>query len=83
MPRLNGIWTGDVWKVAFELAQSTGIDFKIVKIDYGVGVFRVTEEKPKPVDLAEELKEKEFEYFYKNIGKLPLVEWQDFVKWLG
>jgi hypothetical protein len=83
VPRLNGIWTGDVWKVAFELAQSTGIDFKIVKIDYGVGVFRVTEKEPKLVDLANELKEKEFEYFYKNIGKLPLVEWQDFVKWVG
>ena len=70
-------------KVAFELSQSKGIDFKIVKIDCGVGVFRVTEEKPQLVDLTEELKEKEFEYFYKNIGKLPLVEWQDFVNWLG
>ena len=45
--------------------------------------FESRKKRPKLVDMAEELKEKEFEYFYKNIGKLPLVEWQDFVKWLG
>jgi hypothetical protein len=83
VPRISGEWTGDVWKVAFELSQSKGIDFKIVKIDHGVGVFRITEEKPKLLELTQELKDKEFEYFYKNIGKLPLMEWPDFVKWLG
>ncbi len=83
VPRISGDWTGDVWKVAFELAQSKGIDFKIVKIDHGVGVFRITEEKPKLLELSEELKDKEFEYFYRNIGRLPVVEWPDFLKWLG
>jgi hypothetical protein len=83
VPRISETWTGDVWKVAFELAQSRAIDFKIVKIDYGVGVFRLTEEKAELSELTEKLKEKEFEYFYKNIGQLPLAEWQDFVNWLG
>ena len=83
VPRISGAWTGDVWKVAFELSQSKGVDFKIVKIDQGVGVFRITEEKPKLLELTKELKDKEFEYFYKNVGQLPLVEWPDFVKWLG
>ena len=83
VPRISGAWTGDVWKVAFELAQSKGIDFKIVKIDHGVGVFRLTETKPEVVNLASELKNKEFDYLYNNIGKLPLIEWQDFVQWLG
>ena len=83
VPRLNDAWTGDVWKAAFELAQSSGIDFKIVKIDYGVGVFRLSGGKPSLAAMTEELKEKEFEYFYKNVGKLPLIEWNEFVKWVG
>jgi hypothetical protein len=83
VPRISDAWTGDVWKAAFEISQSKGIDFKIVKIDQGVGVFRVTEANPKLVDLTAELKEREFDYFYNNIDKLPLVDWQEFVKWLG
>jgi len=83
IPRINNVWTGDVWKVAFELTQSRGVDFKIVKIDHGVGVFRLTETKPDVANLVNELKNKEFDYLYNNIGKLPLIEWQDFVQWLG
>ena len=83
VPRVSGKWTGDVWKVAFELAQSRGIDFKIVKIDHGVGVFRLSETKPAVVNLVNELQSKEFDYLYNNIGRLPLIEWQDFVQWLG
>ena len=37
----HGAWTGDVWKVAFELSKTEGIDFKILKIDRGVGIFKV------------------------------------------
>jgi SAM-dependent methyltransferase len=83
VPRISEAWTGDVWKVAFELSRSRGIDFKIVKIDHGVGVFRVTKEKPQVLQLAEELEKEEFEYLYQNISKLPLVEWKDFVEWVG
>lgn len=83
VPRINNDWTGDVWKVGFELAQSEGIDFKVIKIDHGVGVFRIIGEKPELLDLTKELQEKEFEYFYNNVKRLPLIEWQDFLKWLG
>jgi hypothetical protein len=75
-------WTGDVWKVAFELSKTEGIDFKIIKIDNGVGVLRLTNNTPSLVDLTNELSDKRFSYFYENIAKLPIVEWNDCQNWL-
>jgi hypothetical protein len=77
-----GPWTGDVWKVAFELSQTDGIDFKILKIDCGVGVIRLTKDKPTLIDLTNELSGKQFSYFYENVSKLPIVEWDNAQEWL-
>ena len=77
-----GPWTGDVWKVAFELSQTEGIEFKILKIDRGVGVLRLVKDKPTLIDLTSELSGKQFSYFYENITKLPIIEWNDAQKWL-
>ena len=78
----TGPWTGDVWKVAFELSQTDGIDFKILKIDCGVGVLRLTKDKPALTDLTAELSDKPFSYFYENISRLPVIEWNDAQDWL-
>ena len=78
----QGAWTGDVWKVAFELAQTDGIEFKILKIDHGVGVIKVINQKAELKDLTEELSIKEFDYYYDNLNKLPIVEWEDVQDWL-
>jgi len=75
-------WTGDIWKVAFELSKTEGIDFKIIKIDNGVGVLRLAQTNPSLVDLATELNDKRFSYFYENIAILPIVEWHDCQNWL-
>ncbi len=77
----EGLWTGDVWKVAFELSQTEGIEFKIIKIDQGVGVIRINNKNPSLVDLRNELNDKRFSYFYENM--LPLVQWSDCQDWLG
>jgi len=77
-----GSWTGDVWKVAFELTQTDGIDFKILKIDCGVGVLRLTKDKPTLIDLRNELSDKQFSYFYENAAKLPIIGWDDAQNWL-
>jgi len=76
------VWCGDVWKVAFELSQTDGIDFKILKIDYGVGVFRVLKRDVVLKDLTGELRDKEFSYYYDNIKALPVVDWKDAQQWL-
>jgi hypothetical protein len=78
----QGAWTGDVWKVAFELTQTEGIDFRILKIDHGVGVIRVLKQAAKLRDLRSELLPKEFSYYYDNLNKLPIVEWDDAQAWL-
>lgn len=78
----RGFWTGDVWKVAFELSRTTGIDFKILKIDCGVGVLRLTGEHPTLADLTAELSDQPFSYFYEHHSELPIVEWNDAQDWL-
>ncbi len=78
----GGVWTGNVWKVAFELVKTAGIDFKIITIDHGVGVFRVTGENVTLHDMTAELHDKEFAYLYENISLLPLIEWSDAQQWL-
>jgi len=78
----QGAWTGDVWKVAFELIQTEGIEFKILKIDYGVGVIKVVKQGAQLKDFREELLHKEFNYYYENLTKLPIIEWSDAQNWL-
>lgn len=82
VPQINDVWTGDVWKVAFELAQTEGVDFKILKIDFGVGVFRLTRPNVTLKDLTATLAGQQFSYYYDNISKLPIVEWDDAQDWL-
>ena len=78
----SGPWFGDVWKIAFELASSTGIEFKVIKIDAGIGLFRVTEPHVDLNNMVELLQNKRFQYLYENIGQLPLVDWEDAYKWI-
>jgi len=84
VPNLSpGPWSGDVWKVAFELISTDGVDFRIVKVDCGVGVFRLTAPDVLLPDFSAELCDKRFEYLYENIGKLPLIEWREACDWIG
>ena len=79
----QGVWTGDVWKLAFELIKSEGIEFKIIKIDNGVGVLKINKDKPVVADMTEELSDKQYSYFYENISKLPIAEWDSAQDWLN
>ena len=83
VPQISGIWNGDVWKVAFELASTEGIEFKIVKIDHGCGVFQITKENPQLVDMTTELIDQKFSYFFENIEKLPLIDWNTARSWVS
>ena len=84
IPHLGqGGWLGDVWKVAFELATSPDIDFRILKIDHGVGVFRLKRPNAKLNDRFHELPTKQFQFFYENFNQLPVYSWEDSRAWLG
>ena len=82
-PRVDGgTWTGDTWKVGFELLQTAGIDFRIVTVDYGVGVIRVDRPGTDLVDLSDSLTQATFEYFFKNRARLPLASWDEALPWM-
>lgn len=83
VPRIGeGSWSGDVWKVAFELASTEGIDFRILNIDRGVGVFRVVRPEVELSDKIAELKEVRFPYLYENIAELPVIDWELGFQWI-
>jgi hypothetical protein len=82
VPQLQGEWTGNVWKVAFELTDTEGIEFKIFKIDYGVGVLRAVNRNVQVSDLTDELGDKQFSYLIQNLHRLPLVEYDEGRMWI-
>ncbi len=82
MPRLSASWSGDVWKVAFELAASADIDFKLLEIDHGVGVLHVLKDDAQISDLRATLADKRFSYFYDNYKTLPAVDYDTGRAWL-
>lgn len=83
VPRINlEASTGSVWKVAFELIETEGIDFKILKIDHGVGVLIKKQENIEIKNYEKLLLDKEFKFFYENLDLLPIIEWSDGFKWL-
>jgi len=82
VPRISPAWTGDVWKVACELSSTDGVDFRIVGIDHGVGVLRLSTGMPVLADLRQQLKGKRFAYFRDNFASLPVIDWEEFDRWL-
>ena len=81
-PVINGAWTGDVWKLGFELAEASGIDFMILKIDHGVGVIKLTDANPSVPDRRNELRDHRFSYLYDHSSKLPLMDWSEGRLWM-
>jgi len=81
-PISDSTWTGDVWKLAFELSKTSGIEFKILRIDHGVGVIKVVDSDVTLCDLRHELVDKAFSYYYDNLSQLPVTEWNDAQTWL-
>jgi hypothetical protein len=83
MPNISpNAWTGDVWKVAFELSQTEGLDFRIINIDHGVGLFRMTKKNSSLTDLRGELRGRNFSYFYQQHNKLPSLDWNAAQAWI-
>ena len=82
VPALQDAWTGDCWKLGYELSQSPDIDFHILQIDHGVGVMRLKRENAEITDLGDTLRDAQFDFFVDIQPELPIVSWQDGVKWI-
>lgn len=83
VPRVAGHWTGDVWKVALELARTPGITFRIVMIDHGVGLVRIDgPEAPELSDMRADLSTAGFARFLEEFPTLPKMTWAEAVDWI-
>ena len=75
-------WTGDGWKVAFELAASPDLEFRLIAMDHGVAVVRSKTLDPMLADLSEELADQRFIYLDRHVGRLPLASYDEGRAWL-
>jgi hypothetical protein len=83
VPRIGeGAWTGDVWKVAFELMNTKGIDFKIIWADKGVGIFKILDSGVLLHDNENDLKTKDYQYFFDNYNTLPIIKCNEALNWI-
>tara|TARA_X000000950_G_C13696080_1_gene570166 strand:- start:175 stop:864 length:690 start_codon:yes stop_codon:yes gene_type:complete len=80
VPRIRGVWTGDCWKLAYQLTKSKGIDFKILEIDHGVGLIRKTSDNWEIPAFSKELQETGFDEFLRIKKELPIFSYEEVIK---
>lgn len=80
VPRKQKSWTGDIWKVAVELANSKNVDFRIVNIDMGVGILKLKKDF-KYKDILD-IKYKNFDDFLEYKKTLPIISSEDALKFI-
>ena len=73
VPRIQGRWNGDVWKVGFELFKSKNLKFNIADMDSGVGFLKKTSNKF-VYNKIDELKDLRFLDYLKIYKQLPVIE---------
>ena len=71
VPRIQGHWNGDVWKVGYELSLIKNLEFKIANIDSGIGYLKKTKDI-KYIKLPE-LLNKRFKDYLNIYNELPLI----------
>jgi hypothetical protein len=76
-------WTGDGWKVAFELLASPDLDFRLLAIDHGVLVVRSLSDHPLLADLGPEIANERFGYLHRHFARLPVVDYQAAADWIA
>jgi hypothetical protein len=78
----DGSWTGDVWKIAFELINSEGIEFKIIPIDHGIGVVKKVAQSASLAKDNKKLDGEGYSFLLDNFDDLPITSWNEFVEWI-
>ena len=75
-------WTGDGWKVAFELAASPDIDFRLIAMDHGIAVLRPLRQDARLADLRADLEPRRFAYLHEHFAHLPVVDYDVARAWI-
>lgn len=82
VPRVQNIWTGDVWRVAVELMATKGVDFRLLNIDYGVGVARKISDEVQYCDKYEALSGATFADYAQYREGFPIYDFEESRDWL-
>lgn len=76
VPRISNNWCGDIWKISFLLKKIKKHEFKILKTDFGIGIFK---KKKKTINIQiNNVKSKNFKYYISNLKFLPIIEKKEF-----
>ena len=75
-------WTGDGWKVAFELLATEGVEFRLVELDHGVLVVRPTRNRVRLADIRRDLDSARFAYFAEHFARLPTADYAGVLEWI-
>ena len=75
------IWTGDVWKLCYNLMNSKNIDFIISNIDCGVGIVKPSNNYKLNIDF-ENNNEKNYDDFKKLYHQLPIKTASDSLEFI-
>lgn len=75
-------WTGDGWKVAFELAAAPDMDFRLFALDHGVAVVRPRRVDAVLPDQGAILSDKRFRYLHEHFADLPVVGYEEGRSWI-
>jgi SAM-dependent methyltransferase len=76
-------WTGDGWKLAFELLASPDVAFRLLAVDHGVLVVKPLTATPRIPDLSATLARERFDYLYRNFALLPVVGYHEAADWIA
>tara|TARA_B100001123_G_C15243263_1_gene999890 strand:+ start:932 stop:1606 length:675 start_codon:yes stop_codon:yes gene_type:complete len=77
VPRLQTMWTGDTWKVSFELLKTDGIDFNVILADHGIGMIKKKKKKIIYHDDFINLNELKFSDFLNKINEINFLHAED------
>ncbi len=67
-------WLGDVWRLAFDLAERSDIRFNIFKFDCGCGIIR----KGNQIPIIFNNKTSTWNFYENNYKKLPLITFNEY-----
>ncbi len=73
VPRIQGKWNGDVWKVGHELTKTKNLNFYIADMDNGVGFLKKTTNKF-IYNKIDNLKNSRFKEYLKIYKQLPIIK---------
>lgn len=83
VPRIDGIWTGDVWKVGLELAATPGLAFRLIMIAHGVDLIHATPGGVRELrDMSDTLTDMSFADFHTQFEGLPKLDWPNGLDWV-